>query len=132
MSNRIASTLPRIAGRTFVNPVRRNAALSVPKLVAQRTHNVSASTIRTFTVSARQFKGIYPETDNPQTKDPEPEVTVSEPTPLTPEEYHENADKFIDHLVATLEELQESREDVDVEYSVSGQDFVLIAFPLTV
>jgi len=40
------------------------------------------------------------------------------PTPLTPEKYHTLSDAYIDALVTQLEELQEQREDVDVEYSV--------------
>lgn len=37
---------------------------------------------------------------------------------LTNEQYHEVADLYIDNLVAKLEQIQEEREDVDVEYSV--------------
>jgi frataxin len=35
------------------------------------------------------------------------------------ETYHELADEFIEDLVEKLEGLQETREDIDVEYSVS-------------
>lgn len=44
---------------------------------------------------------------------------ASEPTPLSIDDYHNCADAYIDALVAELEELQEEREEVDVEYSVS-------------
>jgi len=37
---------------------------------------------------------------------------------LSVERYHTLADTYIDNLVMRLEELQEDREDVDVEYSV--------------
>ncbi|KAI4142429.1 MAG: hypothetical protein LQ340_007346, partial [Diploschistes diacapsis] len=39
------------------------------------------------------------------------------PTPLSQDSYHKHADAYIDALVAELEELQEEREEVDVEYS---------------
>lgn len=41
------------------------------------------------------------------------------PTPadISPEEYHQLANGFFEELTASLENLQESREDVDVEYS---------------
>jgi hypothetical protein len=38
---------------------------------------------------------------------------------ISTETYHELADEFIEDLVERLEDLQEAREDVDVEYSVS-------------
>ena len=37
---------------------------------------------------------------------------------MTGREFHERADAFIDVLVARLEDVQEEREDVDVEYTV--------------
>ena len=46
------------------------------------------------------------------------ERKISEPANITIDEYHKLSDAYIDGLVARLEELQEEREDVDVEYSV--------------
>ena len=43
---------------------------------------------------------------------------VFTPTPISPDEYHKRSDAYIDTLVAQLEEMQEEREDIDVEYSV--------------
>ena len=45
---------------------------------------------------------------------------VAEPASISIETYHKRADAYIDTLVAALEELQERREEVDVEYSVSS------------
>ncbi|KAL6717391.1 Mitochondrial matrix iron chaperone [Lecanora helva] len=39
------------------------------------------------------------------------------PTPLTPSTYHTLSDTYIDLLVTQLESLQETRADIDVEYS---------------
>lgn len=78
-----------------------------------------SGSVRNISCSPAFSKGIYPETDNPPAKSLEPEAKAKEPTELTNEEYHEAADNCIDRLVATFEELQEAREDVDVEYSVS-------------
>ena len=44
----------------------------------------------------------------------------SEPAPLTIEEYHALSDSYIEGLLVQLEELQEEREDVDVEFSVGS------------
>lgn len=43
---------------------------------------------------------------------------MAEPASISDEEYHELADGFIETLVAELEGMQESGDEVDVEYSV--------------
>ena len=43
---------------------------------------------------------------------------ATEPSPLSIDQFHKFSDAYIDTLVAKLEEMQEEREDVDVEYSV--------------
>ncbi|MCJ1274723.1 Mitochondrial chaperone Frataxin [Puttea exsequens] len=48
------------------------------------------------------------------------------PTPLATDTYHKLSDAYIENLVARLEELQEEREDVDVEYSAG---VLTLAFP---
>lgn len=59
-----------------------------------------------------------PETEDPAPAEPAPTHHVSEPTPIEDEEYHERADEYLDEVVARVEELAESRDDVDVEYAV--------------
>jgi frataxin len=46
-----------------------------------------------------------------------PAPHVADPSPISVQQYHFLSDTFIDALVAELEELQEEREEVDVEYS---------------
>lgn len=41
------------------------------------------------------------------------------PTELSTEEYHKLSDTYLDELLSELEELQENREDMDIEYHVS-------------
>lgn len=50
-------------------------------------------------------------------KDASPSV-VRAATELTDDQYHKLADEYMDRLVTHLEELQDEREDIDVEYSV--------------
>lgn len=42
---------------------------------------------------------------------------VTNPSPLTIDQFHRLSDAYIDTLVAHLEDIQEEREEVDVEYS---------------
>lgn len=43
---------------------------------------------------------------------------VTQAAPLSTDKYHQLADDYLETLLAELEELQEQREEVDVEYSV--------------
>lgn len=64
-----------------------------------------------------------PESENP----PEPKTeshknpshpAATEATPLTDQEFHEHADRYLNEVVQQIEELQESRQDVDFEHAV--------------
>lgn len=49
----------------------------------------------------------------------EEERNVSSPTELDTEEYHARADEYMNEIHEKAEAMQEERNDVDVEYSVS-------------
>ena len=59
-----------------------------------------------------------PETENPQPPSRVEENRVQQPTELEEEEYHSHADAYMDAIYEKAEEMQEAREDVEVEYSV--------------
>ena len=72
---------------------------------------------RALSTSTVRPKGIMPDTSDPfQKAEPQP-VAASKPE-LSDSEYHKVADEYLDRLLSKLEELQEERTDVDVEYSV--------------
>lgn len=62
-----------------------------------------------------------PDTEKPQP--PRDEALESarptQPTEVSDEEYHEHSEQFMDALNEKAEALQEGREDVEMEYSVS-------------
>lgn len=58
------------------------------------------------------------EQEQEQEREREREQEQEQAAQLSVERYHTLADTYIDNLVMRLEELQEEREDVDVEYSV--------------
>jgi len=63
-----------------------------------------------------------PDTSDPQPPDNESATPAAHglvATEISDEEYHEHADRFMDALNERAEQLQEGREDVEVEYSVS-------------
>ncbi|KZZ98523.1 mitochondrial iron uptake protein [Moelleriella libera RCEF 2490] len=75
------------------------------------------SVCRPFSTSFVCRKGIMPETDNPskqENADVPPSVGVAE---LSDSQYHELADAYLDIVLSKFEQLQDSREDIDIEYS---------------
>lgn len=68
-----------------------------------------------------------PDTAEPSPSNPEPEAhKVTAPTDISNDEYHELADRYMDHLCEKAEQLQETREEVDVEFSVSTWSIELL------
>ncbi|EMC95074.1 hypothetical protein BAUCODRAFT_47876, partial [Baudoinia panamericana UAMH 10762] len=62
--------------------------------------------------------GLMPDTHDPQPPSTtEPHHDAKQPTEVSEEEYHEHADRFMDSLHDRAEELQEERQDVEVEYA---------------
>ncbi|KAG6118923.1 hypothetical protein E4U13_008147 [Claviceps humidiphila] len=72
---------------------------------------------RTFCLSARQAKGIMPETETPSKQDVAPAAPSMGVAPLSERAYHELADLYLESVLSEFEQQQDSREDVDVEYS---------------
>jgi frataxin len=59
-----------------------------------------------------------PDAENPQPKDSEPNEEATAAANISYEEYHQLADYYLEELVAKLEEMQETRSDLEVEYAV--------------
>lgn len=73
---------------------------------------------RSFAASSVRPRGIMPHTENPVKPDP-PETKPSYGVvDLSEKEYHELADTYLDTVLAKFELLQDSREDIDIEFSV--------------
>ena len=64
--------------------------------------------------------GLMPDAEEPEPPKVEKPETPRpmEPTELSEEEYHEHADAFVDSVHEKAEQIQEKRDDVEVEYSV--------------
>jgi len=84
----------------------------------------NAASRRSFSITAPTSKGLSPETENPQPTEPEASgSSAAVPAPLTDQQYNEISDDYMNTIVEKLEQLQEEREDVDVEYSVRLSPF---------
>jgi len=110
-----SSSLPRALSRSL-RPYLRTTPYHTALLwsswhVGVQAPRPSTLPIRSLSISSYRRNGV-----------PAGATTqFASPTDLTPEQYHKLADQYIDDLVAELEEIQEEREEVDVEYSVSPE-----------
>lgn len=81
---------------------------------------MQASQPRWISSTRASRAGLMPDTEEP--KPPKEEVSEAgramQPTEVSEEEYHEHSEAFMDALNEKAEQLQEGREDVEVEYSV--------------
>lgn len=114
---RIVRLAARHAGRAAPKNIRSSVIHST-NLAATSILATRCAYGRALSTTSIQYKGITPDSEDPKPSSPEPTSTSVEPMELTNEQYHEVADLYIDNLVAKLEQIQEEREDVDVEYSV--------------
>ncbi|KAI9158558.1 Frataxin [Paramyrothecium foliicola] len=108
------------ATRLFSQAVRRTNAnrLCLRLALAASSQNAPRSLPlpRAFSASPLQRKGIMPETDNPTSEAERTDSTVVV-AELSESEYHELADIYLDNVLSRIEELQDKREDLDIEYS---------------
>ncbi|KAI9847385.1 MAG: Mitochondrial chaperone Frataxin [Sclerophora amabilis] len=96
---------------------------SCPGLLSYRATAISSRAFQTAVIS---LKGLSPDSEDPTPKDSSESEPVAQPAEVSIEEYHTQADIFMDELLSKLEALQEERAEVDVEYT-SG--VLTLSFP---
>lgn len=84
---------------------------------------IAATTIsqsRYLSTSRIARAGLMPDAEEPEPPKVEKAETPrpTEPTELSEEDYHEHADAFVDSVHEKAEQIQETRDDVEVEYAV--------------
>ena len=115
-----ASKLARAACRSLqTSRVTRTSFPSVsaaPAVVQSAPIFPTPLTARRFISNSSDRQAITPDAKAPKTAET-PEV-LKTPADITEDDYHTVADEYLDKLISRLEQLQDEREDVDVEYSV--------------
>ncbi|KAI9737260.1 MAG: Mitochondrial chaperone Frataxin [Claussenomyces sp. TS43310] len=114
----------RTPSRSSMTAIRA-LSMNLTTSSARRNPEHSSASSRSFSTSPPTRKGLSPESEDPQLKAAWTEA-AREPTEVSIEEYHEISDAYFENMIAKLEELQEAREDVDVEYSAG---VLTLAFP---
>lgn len=120
--------IPRTASRSLLASVRPSTRTSIISRASAIRSSASQFT-RSFQSSPTIRKGIHPESANPPAPNPQSAPVagaafhVTEPSPLTPEEYYEYSEHYFNVLLAHLETAQEEGSDVEAEYSVCSVSF---------
>ncbi|CAG8899048.1 unnamed protein product [Penicillium salamii] len=94
--------IPRTASRALFASVRPSVRSSIPRASAIRP--AASQFTRGFQSSPAIRKGIHPD-------------HITEPSPLSAEEYYEYSEHYFNVLLAHLESAQEEGADVEGEYS---------------
>ncbi|KAI8264850.1 Frataxin-like protein [Colletotrichum sp. SAR11_239] len=105
-SLRTSSILPRRASAALLNATKPAATAGI--VIPAR---------KLFTTSAVATRGIMPDTDDPKVPETPKEEVKTSVVELSDADYHELADTYLETVLTKLEELQDAREGVDVEYA---------------
>lgn len=100
-----------------------------------RTSGRTTPPTRLFASSPRTAKGIQPDSEDPKPPNVHgapvagAATHVTEPTPLSPQEYYDYSEHYFSVLLGELERAQEEGSDVEAEYSVSDNPASFPSFP---
>lgn len=99
----------------------RRLPQAVPPCLRATAYSFSSTAQRYFRESKATLIDILPDADKQDgdTKESEPHYDISEPTPLTNEDYHQKADQFLETVFEQLQAAEETGQFIDVEFSVS-------------
>ncbi|KAL2185569.1 Frataxin [Thermothelomyces heterothallicus CBS 203.75] len=119
MARSTASKLARVACRGLQSTRTARTALpsisAAPSLLRDAPKPAGPLTARRPISSSSGLNGITPD-DKPAKRVDTPPVART-PANISFSEYHNIADEYLERLLTRLEELQDEREDVDVEFS---------------
>ena len=123
MTRNAVFKLVRVATRPFSAPsstIPRSSLIRKSRLsiISRPVLTASIQACRSFSTTPTASKGLSPESEDPAPKEAESNIKTAQPAELTNEQYHELADAYMDSMVERMEQLQEEKDEVDVEYSV--------------
>lgn len=123
MLSRTTPRLLRLTSRVFLQPLPPALTTLTPRTLGLRTSRTPTNA-KPFTSSTSNAKGIQPDSEDPKPPNVHGAPVagaashVTEPTPLSPEEYYDVSEHYFNVLLSELERAQEDGSDVEAEYSV--------------
>ncbi|EAU35815.1 hypothetical protein ATEG_04013 [Aspergillus terreus NIH2624] len=121
--------LPRVprALPSALRPSLRVGRISAPAAIHHQQPTCPArlprASQRGFSITSSVRKGIFPDSSDPPAPHPQSHnvagaaTHVTEPSPLTDQEYHEYAEHYLNVLQTEVERAQEDGSDMEAEYS---------------
>lgn len=101
--------------------ISRTAVRPLPSLSHSVLRQAAPSARRCLSVSAPLRKGIMPDTESPAKQPPASPEPSYGTVDLSESDYHDIADEYLDGVLTRFEALQDTREDLDIEYAVRHQ-----------
>ncbi len=117
MTSRILRLGARTTSRSLTRRYQTPSFVISTQTSAPRASHF-APAVRCFSVFSGSRAGIMPHTEEPEAPDLEPHHEAGAHADLSDEEYHLHADRYMETLQEKAEELQEGREDVEVDHAV--------------
>jgi frataxin len=114
----LSRTARHSSQRSLISARQSIAAHPRVSSLSHSLNGTSISSPRLLSTTSKTLKGMSPESENPQPKESENAAATTTPTEISMEEYHHFSDQYMNNILSKLEQLQEAREDVDVEFSV--------------
>jgi len=105
----------KIAQQSSLRAVRYYSIKS--SVSATASSQITRTGALAFSTTPHSLKGISPPEEDPKPKQAEEHEHARQPANLTEAQYHEISDYYMENMISKLEQLQEDREDVDVEFS---------------
>ncbi|KAG4259377.1 hypothetical protein LB506_004131 [Fusarium annulatum] len=119
MSRQIAFQASRLASRAIRSstPICRSSFRIAPAISHLSIR--CALSQKCFSTTISDKRGIMPDTENPakplnEAEEIHQNAVVAD---ITEQQYHDLADEYLDNVVGKFEELQDQREDIDVDFS---------------
>ena len=121
----ISRGLPRVS--RLIKTPRAHPTTLIPQSRANPVSALRRSSpvlSRSFYVSASKAKGLQPDSEDPKPPKTHSPVAgaavhVTEPSPLSPQEYYDYSEHYFNVLIAEIETMQEDQgSEIEAEYSV--------------
>ncbi|KAK4926104.1 Mitochondrial matrix iron chaperone [Elasticomyces elasticus] len=115
MTSRVLRHTARTASRSVARYYQTPSIASSIRVSAPRVASIPIA--RCFSGVSKRQAGLMPHTDEPEAPEIEEHHESGVHADLSDEEYHQHADLYMERMHEQVEELQEGREDVEVDYA---------------
>ncbi|KAK5132037.1 hypothetical protein LTR08_000374 [Meristemomyces frigidus] len=126
MSTPSAARMLRQANRTVSRTLTRQYQTRTLLPAITLRPAAPAAISRRFSISYPRTAGLMPDAEEPKAPEPEPDAhEITSPANVSEDEFHVHANRYMESLNEKAEALQDSRQDVEVEFSAGVMTITL-------